>query len=160
MRRLADARALPARSSGMPCHHRGFAGRRHVPLAALGVTCLLAACEARTVSWAGACQIEMLDGENRIQTTLQVDTTDALHFTVTNGVGSEYPVDVPVVVDDAGNVTFDDACVPAITRDELLQSYAMQDNIQLTFLTIPDHPCTDLQKALIYFLVMEWFYFG
>jgi hypothetical protein len=121
---------------------------------------LVAACDDRAPVSSGACRIEMLDGENLRHTTLQVEGSDSSYFTVTNGVDSESPWPVVVTLDADGNATFADAAVSAVTRAALLTDYAMQDDPQLTFLPVPDHPCTDFEKALIYFLVMEWFFFG
>jgi hypothetical protein len=160
VRRMADGAAPPGRTLVMPSRERGCPGRPSglpLLLAALG---LLTACGDRSTIAAGACQIAMLDGENLIHTTLQVEMADELNYTVTNGVGSTSPAQVLVTLDAAGNAQFAYAAVPAVTREALIMDYAIQDNQQLTFLAVPDHPCTDFEKALIYFLVMEWFYFG
>jgi hypothetical protein len=50
--------------------------------------------------------------------------------------------------------------VPAVTTDELLDRYCMRDDEQLSFTAVEGCPCSELERALIYFLVLEWFYVG
>jgi hypothetical protein len=52
--------------------------------------------------------------------------------------------------------------VPGVNCSTLMLSdhYAMHNDDQLRFIEQPDYPCTDFGKRLIYFLIMEWFYFG
>lgn len=38
--------------------------------------------------------------------------------------------------------------------------YAMRNDDQLRFIELDDYPCTEFGKRIIYFLIMEWFYFG
>lgn len=48
--------------------------------------------------------------------------------------------------------------VPAITFEELMRDYKMRDHEDFSFLG--HSRCTEFEKNLIYFYVMEWFYFG
>ena len=48
----------------------------------------------------------------------------------------------------------------AVTTQQLVDKYVMADNAQLTFLAVEGHPCTAFERSLIFFLIMEWFYFG
>jgi hypothetical protein len=36
----------------------------------------------------------------------------------------------------------------------------MRDDAQLSFTPVEGCPCSELERALIYFLVLEWFYPG
>eukprot|EP00980_Cylindrotheca_fusiformis_P012201 scaffold2962_cov126-Cylindrotheca_fusiformis.AAC.17 len=47
-------------------------------------------------------------------------------------------------------------CSTMMTTDR----YVMRDDSQLRFIELPDYPCTEFGKRIIYFLIMEWFYFG
>ena len=66
---------------------------------------------------------------------------------------------VPIVLNDAGDLLIA-AGVPDVTCDGILKDRIMKDDSQLTFTNIPDHPCTPFGKNMIYFMIMEWFYFG
>jgi hypothetical protein len=105
------------------------------------------------------CRIEMLDSENLVDTTLEVAWQNAQRLAVTNGVRSASPVTVPVELLESGTIRIE-LGVPQITEEELLQSYVMQDDPQLTFLAVDGCPCSAFERSLIYFMVFEWFYFG
>eukprot|EP00980_Cylindrotheca_fusiformis_P012198 scaffold2962_cov126-Cylindrotheca_fusiformis.AAC.14 len=52
--------------------------------------------------------------------------------------------------------------VPDLTCSSLMAEdrYIMKNDTQLTFTDIPGYPCTEFGRKLIYFMIMEWFYFG
>ena len=42
----------------------------------------------------------------------------------------------------------------------LMSKYKMANDSQLTFVDVEKYPCTAFGKNIIYFLVLEWYYFG
>ena len=53
-----------------------------------------------------------------------------------------------------------DIGVPETNCSTLMKQYKMRNDRQLRFIPLEDYPCTEYGKSLIYFLIMQWFYFG
>ena len=85
-------------------------------------------------------------------------------FEVTDRAGTEIPWTVYGTVDiQEGVLTY----APTIGAPDLECSalmlggfYKMHNDDQLRFFEVPDYPCTEFGKRIIYFMIMEWFYFG
>ena len=108
---------------------------------------------------AGVCRVVMHDDLNQIEPTLQVEQINDVLFVVTSGVGTEEPWSVEAVLYEDGVLAFD-AGVPDLTHDVLLQRYPLTDTGQLTFDLAAQTPCSALERSLVFFLIMEWFFFG
>lgn len=103
--------------------------------------------------------MQMSDRSNGTRTMLQVLEFTPGRYLVTDKVDSTTPWTVEVIADASGQLDVD-AEVPELTTDELLDRYRMEDDEQLSFAPVEGCPCGELEQALIYFLVLEWFYFG
>jgi hypothetical protein len=133
--------------------------------------CLDATCEALPADLAeepgypgledhdGVCRVVMIDDFNEFVTTLQVERVSEVLFVVTTGVGGEYPWSVEVVLYEDGELDIA-AGVPDIEYDELLEEYELEDAGQLSFEEPTGYRCSAFEGSLIFFLIMEWFYFG
>jgi hypothetical protein len=115
------------------------------------------------------CVVQMIDFLNMNIVNLQVKDLGKGRFTVTDnydgeschgGDGGE-PWEVSVEVQGNGNVDID-AGVPDVNCQEMLTTpwYQMEDDVQLTFRPNENHMCNLFGRNLIYFMVMQWFYFG
>ena len=106
-----------------------------------------------------ACRMQMIDSMNDIETVLQVVHMEELGYIVENGIGSDTLLEVEVKITDGG-VIETNVGAPKIGCAEMKTDYQMSDSEQLVFSEIEGHPCSDFEMSLIFFLVMEWFYFG
>ena len=109
------------------------------------------------------CKIIMKDSLNKEVSLLRVKKREDGIFIATDRPGTKDAWNVRVTLpsnncDDCPmNIK---AGVPDTSCSRLLSRYKMQDDSQLTFVEDERHPCTDFGKDIIYFLVMEWYYFG
>lgn len=107
----------------------------------------------------GPCRVVMTDALNGFQDTLQAEQRAPDAWVVTAGLDTTEPWNVSVHLRGDRTLEFD-ACVPAVTIDSLLTGYPMVNSRTLTFVEPADHRCTAFESSLIYFLVLEWFYYG
>lgn len=96
---------------------------------------------------------------NEFETVLQVErVTDEL-FVATTDVGTDCAWSVEVVLNSDGEIDIA-AGVPDVEYEELLEEFEMRDTGQLAFEYLAANPCSEFERALLLFLVLEWFYFG
>jgi hypothetical protein len=85
-------------------------------------------------------------------------------FHVTDDVDSDDPWTVNGWVDiqDLPIYYMPGIGVPKVNCSTLMlrENYAMHNDDQLRFIELPDYPCTEFGKRLIYFLIWQAFYFG
>mmetsp|Transcript_12574 Transcript_12574/g.29806 ORF Transcript_12574/g.29806 Transcript_12574/m.29806 type:complete len:348 (+) Transcript_12574:107-1150(+) len=109
------------------------------------------------------CKIIMKDSLNKEVSLLRVKKREDGIFIATDRPGSKDAWNVRITL-PSNNC--DDcpmhmkAGVPDTSCSRLLSKYKMRDDPQLTFVEDVRYPCTDFGKGIIYFLVMEWYYFG
>jgi len=115
------------------------------------------------------CKVVMKDSLNNAASLLRVKKLDEGTFMATDRPGTEDAWNVRVTVPaatSAGDCGGDDcpmtikAGVPDVSCKRLLSKYEMVDDGQLTFVEDEKHPCTAFGRDILYFLVMEWYYFG
>ena len=108
-----------------------------------------------------ACTVQMDDSLNKATTYLSVTKHSDEKYEVTdhqNYITSPNPWTEFVYIED-GKV-WGDAGVPGdFEVEEFKKIYKMEDDSQLTW-TVLSGDCDDLKKAMIYYMVAEWFYFG
>ena len=109
------------------------------------------------------CKIVMRDSLNKEVSLLRVKKRDDGIFIATDRPDTDDAWNVRVTVPntDCDNCPMDiRAGVPDTSCKSLMSNYEMVDDSQLTFVEDEKYPCTAFGKSIIYFLVMEWFYFG
>ena len=111
------------------------------------------------ISFSRICRLRMIDDFNKIDTVLQVEMLDRFSYTVTDNIESDGARSVPVRILKDGQLEIH-VGVPQTNLAELLQRYSTISGDQLAFETFEEHPCTQIETALIYFMVFEWFYYG
>lgn len=126
--------------------------------------CLLPACEVSTGELPGtidvnACRIQMLDNRNEIDTIIQAEEVRQGHYIVTDKVNTVDEWSVDVYLRDNRSLKIE-AGVRDVDYQGLIDNYVMESGSQLTFLAVAGYACTEFETSLIYFLIMEWFYFG
>mmetsp|Transcript_24714 Transcript_24714/g.71311 ORF Transcript_24714/g.71311 Transcript_24714/m.71311 type:complete len:363 (+) Transcript_24714:117-1205(+) len=121
-------------------------------------------CPCSEVSPSGnICKMIMKDRLNKEVSLLRVKKRGDGIFIATDRPGTEDAWNVRVTVP---NNNCDDypmdikAGVPSTSCNKLLSRYEMLDDSQLTFVEDEKYPCTSFGKNIIYFLIMEWYYFG
>jgi hypothetical protein len=122
---------------------------------------LLAACDTGRTASDDVCRMQMRDSANATDSILQAKEIITDHYIVTDRLTSSDPwsVEVKVTSDDRIETNVNNG-VPKITIDELMNRYIMKNDQQLTFTSVAGCPCAPFETSLIYFLIMEWFYFG
>jgi hypothetical protein len=120
----------------------------------------LIALSLRAMSSEEACRVQMDDSRNKFTTTLSVTKHSETEFEVTD---HDNYISAPwtefVYITEEGRV-WGDAGVPGdFEIEEFKKIYKMEDDSQLTW-TILSGDCDELKKAMIYYMVAEWFYFG
>eukprot|EP00980_Cylindrotheca_fusiformis_P012199 scaffold2962_cov126-Cylindrotheca_fusiformis.AAC.15 len=120
------------------------------------------------------CRVTMGDKANVKRAMLEVINVDwdyssypsmGFAFNVTDDVDTDDPWTVLGLldVDDEEPMLFLPwAGVPDINCSRIMSEdrYIMHDDSQLTFTELEGYPCTEFGKRIIYFFIMEWFYFG
>lgn len=109
------------------------------------------------------CKVIMKDSMNKDESLLQVKALGGGSFVVTDGPDTDDPwnVRVEAPTSDCKDCPLTvKAGVPDVSCSEVKTDYRMVDNEQLTFLDVISFPCTNFGKSIIYFLIMEWYYFG
>jgi hypothetical protein len=101
-----------------------------------------------------ACSVKMTDSLNKTESILSVTTENDRDFVVIDSLSNEK---IGVSIDQAGYVKAS-VSIPVVTVAELVENYTMKNDSQLTWEIQSE--CTIIEKSLIVFLVMEWFYFG
>lgn len=111
------------------------------------------------------CKVEMTDNLNLndgkpsvsylTATILKKDTFRTYYDLNASDVGSR-----KATLDYELNLIVTNPGVPDTTIDELKRDYRMRDDSQLTFTVLTPKECDETTRALIYFFVVEWFYFG
>uniref|UniRef100_A0A7S2A580 Bulb-type lectin domain-containing protein n=1 Tax=Trieres chinensis TaxID=1514140 RepID=A0A7S2A580_TRICV len=104
------------------------------------------------------CKMKMIDSLNKINTVLEVKDLGNNRYRVTDDIEGKKPWKEIVEILDTGAI-LTDAGVPEVTCHDLLEDYEMEDDSQLTFKK-QGKQCTEFSENLIYFMIMEWFYFG
>ncbi|CAJ1947807.1 unnamed protein product [Cylindrotheca closterium] len=138
----------------------------------------VAMCAKVSPNLENGCRMIMDDNLNKQSSVLQAKNIDDGSNTYLL-----YDTDFPFVVTDKINIDSEDSAysvygsipsnggpitynpqigVPAVTCQELMTDdwYKMRDDSQLRFMEVPDYPCTEFGKRIIYRLIMEWLYFG
>ena len=121
---------------------------------------VLGACDGPETVSEDACRLRMVDRVNGTSPLLQVIRLDPSVFVVTDRLTSATPWSVEVRVATDGQLTFVTASVPRVSKADVVSEYAARTEDWLTFQSVEGYPCDDFERALVYFLVMEWFYFG
>lgn len=103
--------------------------------------------------------MRMFDRANSFETTLQVLVVDDTELIVTARLETFDPWSVKVMLLPNGGLEID-AGVPQVTQQGLLALYPMKNHGALTFVPVDGHPCREFDRALIFFLVLEWFFYG
>lgn len=109
------------------------------------------------------CKIIMRDSLNEEVSLIRVKKKEDFIFMATDRPGTDDAWNVRVTVPsaDCKDCPMDiRAGVPDTSCMRLMSKYKMEDDSQLTFVDVEKYPCTAFGKNLIYFLVLEWFYFG
>ena len=109
------------------------------------------------------CKIVMRDSLNKEVSLLRVKKRDDGVFIATDRPGTDdaWNVRVTVPSTDCDDCPMDiKAGVPDTSCKILMSKYEMVDDSQLTFVEDEKYPCTPFGKSILYFLVLEWFYFG
>ncbi len=122
------------------------------------------------VSVASTCRIEMKDYINLVEEGPSVSVielkevpsrTKNRNFIITDKVDSEDSWSERFYIskkDDLVNVPM--GLGDLLTKNQILKKYKMKDDSQLVFSEISGSSCTEQDRALIYYFIMEWFYFG
>ncbi|MCO4792351.1 MAG: hypothetical protein KC493_01470 [Bacteriovoracaceae bacterium] len=122
------------------------------------------------VSVASTCRIEMKDYINLVEEGPSVSVielkevpsrTKNRNFIITDKVDSEDSWSERFYIskkDDLVNVPT--GLGDLLTKNQILKKYKMKDDSQLVFSEISGSSCTEQDRALIYYFIMEWFYFG
>ena len=106
------------------------------------------------------CFVTMDDNLNNHKTTMSVEEVAKNTYQVKDYTqfydGKPHMVEVKVKEDKV----FTDAGTPQdITIEHLKSYYKLENDSQLTW-KVQSKSCGELETSLVYFLVMEWFYFG
>jgi hypothetical protein len=129
-----------------------------VAAAAAALTC---ACGRHTMDEHRACcRVRMLDSRRSTDTTLQIrEIVVVSRYIATDRIGTADPrsVELKILADGRLDV---DASVSRITLDQLLERYVMTDTRQRTFSPVSGHACSEVERSLLYYLILEWFYTG
>lgn len=107
----------------------------------------------------GVCRVTLYDSHNQIESTLQAEQINDVLFVVTAGMGAEGQWPVEAVLYEDGTMEID-AGVPDVDYEELVTEYELKDTGQLTFEQPDGYLCSEFERALIYFLIWEWFFYG
>ena len=100
------------------------------------------------------CSVKMTDSLNNSETILSVTTESERNFTVADSFSKS---SVSIFIDLNGYIKTS-VSVPVVTIAELIENYTMKNDSQLKWEILGE--CTVIEKSLIVFMVMEWFYFG
>ena len=106
------------------------------------------------------CYITMDDNLNKHKTTLSVEKVKKNTYQVKDysQIYEGEPHMVEVILKE--DKVFTDAGTPQDFSVEHLKSYyELKNDSQLTW-KVQSKSCGELETSLVYFLVMEWFYFG
>uniref|UniRef100_A0A7R9WA02 Bulb-type lectin domain-containing protein n=1 Tax=Pseudictyota dubia TaxID=2749911 RepID=A0A7R9WA02_9STRA len=114
------------------------------------------------------CQVQMIDRSNENIVTIRVNDLGKNKFEVIDNVNENCgggdrgeAWTVPLKVRNGGKGLVDiDAGVPRLQCKNFVPNYPMEDDSQLIWLRDGTYPCNEFGEALIYFMVMEWYYFG
>ena len=118
------------------------------------------------------CQIQMfdkIDTEEKIEGIIELreiePSTNWNNFMIRNGVGTieEERSLISISKEQERILDFGPGLngvynLP-ITVEELTREYQMEDSEDFSFEVVKNHNCTTLEKSLIYFYIIEWFYY-
>jgi hypothetical protein len=149
------------RSAGFSRVKRGGLWVLMRALLVLGALLALGACDPTHALDERACRVQMHDSNRSVDSLLQSKEIQARVFLVTDRLTSIEPATVEVSVSAEEILESSvDGGIPRITVEELQQRYVMKDDQQVAFTPVSGYSCTAFERSLIYFLIVEWFYYG
>ena len=105
------------------------------------------------------CRLNLVDTTNGIDTVFKVEMIDRFTYEVTAALGTTSQFSITVTINSEGNVLVA-LGVPEVSLANMLANYNPDLDTQVTLQAIDSFPCTQVERALAYYLIIEWFYYG